>query len=992
MSVTFKCSIRLLLKPDTQTIKDRNIALIPFIHTLIRSSEHSSQHPCQKSRLIIMTFFTILRCTTQLICELDHITTGLHLSTFYIFLGFIMDIKKLFTCSSILAPALAVAISAAPSHAATFNLDNSIPTGTYSIQDLSQSGKIRANRFLVKYKENATQDLINSTLAAFNIENTTKLFKGFANLNIDTSNLAKWHIIELNKAENMQNAFAELLKNPNIESVTPDIYIKANLAPNDLNQQLWGLSNAGQEAQKWAWNEETQSYDKFFEAGTAGVDISAEEAWDIKTDSSDVVVAVIDSGIDYNHEDLANNMWVNPGEIADNGIDDDGNGYIDDIHGYNFVVGNGNPMDDYGHGTHCAGTIAAEGNNGVGVTGVSWNARLMAVKILDQNGGGYLSDIAEGIIYATNMGAKVSNNSYGTFFTDGELFGRSQYIPIAEAFEAANEAGMVAVISAGNAKTDLDDLTDIDGELSGNYPADLEISNIISVAATDADDQLAPFSNYGFASVDIAAPGVGIYSTMPGNEYGLMSGTSMAGPHVAGAAALVLAKNPELKPAEVKAILMQTGDAVAAMEDITVSGNRLNLAAALSYMSDEQVEQCDSFTSTLSAHETAGRAYSESETTGQTCWGTFCWGGTTTTTYYAQGSSEELGSLATTSVTLYETSPGYFSTQQGTCAGGTNLPPVIEMNGDESIYMAVGTTYQEAGAVATDREDGDISANITTAGYVDTNTIGNYPITYEVADSKGTPAVKVTRIVHVREDDGAPHIQLAIDDKSSAGGEGFTKIEKGSSWTELGYFAWDLVDGDLTSQVSAPTLDTSVDGFNAMEYKVTDSQGNSTSAYRIIAVLDQNKPFIMSSINPMDRSSFSSADVVEYTVDLQETNCGSFYVTSMPVDLVDGVNGSITREGEVNVCEAGVYTINLSITDTDGYSDTQTIRVTVQGEDSGTCVTAVNSEHVTANRANLKYNILVYANGSNDYLGMNTDTTSLEETQPGHWTKVTACE
>ena len=907
-----------------------------------------------------------------------------------------MDIKSLIKAKAILAPALAVALSAATSHAAAFNLNDSIPTSMHDLVSLSDSGNIRANRFLVKYKQNVSKDLINSTLAAFNVENVSKLFKGFSNLNIDTSTLAKWQVVELSAAENMQNAFEQLLNNPNIESVTPDIYIKANLAPNDLNQQLWGLKNTGQEAQKWAWNEETQSNDKFFEPGTAGVDISAEAAWDIKTDSSDLVVAVIDSGIDYNHEDLANNMWVNTGEIAGNGIDDDANGYIDDVHGYNFVDGNGDTMDDYGHGTHCAGTIAAEGNNGIGITGVNWNARLMAVKILDQNGGGYLSDIAEGIIYATNMGAKVSNNSYGTFYADAELAGRSLYIPIADALRAADEAGMVAVMSSGNAKTNLDDLSDIDGELSGTYPSDLEINNIISVAATDADDQLAPFSNYGFASVDIAAPGVGIYSTLPGNEYGLMSGTSMAAPQVTGAAALVLAKNPELKPYEVKAILMKTGDSIAAMEDISVSGKRLNLAAALQYMSDEQVEQCDSFSATLSAHETAGRAYSESETTGETCWGTFCWGGTTTTTYFAQGSNEELGTLGTTSVTLYETAPGNFSTQN-TCTGGTNLPPVIDINGDESVYLALGTTYQEAGAVATDREDGDISANVTIAGYVDTNTIGNYPLTYEVADSAGNTAIKVTRMVSVRADDGAPHIHLALDDKAGEGGEGFIRITKGSQWVELGYYAWDLVDGDLTAQVSAPVLDTSVDGFNAMEYKVTDSQGNTTSAYRQVAVLDQDKPFIMSSTNPMDRNTFSSADLLEYTEDQREYdqngNCASFNYFAMPVDLKDSTSSPIQSSGEVNLCEAGVYDINLSVTDNDGFSDTQTIRVTVKGEElTPTCVTAVNTDHIAAERATLKYNILAYANGSNDYLGMNTDTTSLEETAPGHWTVVSSCE
>ncbi len=903
-----------------------------------------------------------------------------------------MDIKNLLKRSSIIAPALAFAISATSTSVFSFDFNSSIPTDTYSFAELSQSGQIHSNRFLVKYKENTSQDLISSTLATFKIENVSKLFKGFSNLNIDATNLTNWHVVDFTKGQNLQNAFNQLINNPNIESVTPDFQVTANLSSNDLDEQLWGLNNIGQETQKWVFDEENQTYNKFFEAGTPGADISAINAWDITTDSSDIIVAVIDSGIDYYHEDLTSNMWVNPGEIAGNGLDDDGNGYIDDVYGYNFVSDNGDPMDDFYHGTHCAGTIAAEGNNGIGITGVSWNARLMAVKVLDDNGAGYISDIAAGIIYAANMGAKVSNNSYGSFMKNEELYGKAVYFPIIDAFQAANEAGMVAVTSAGNSRANLDDVSYVDGELSTSYPAGINLSNIISVAATDADDQLAPFSNYGFADVDMGAPGVGIYSTMPGNKYGLLSGTSMAAPHVTGAAALLLAQHPELEPYEVRAILMQSGDSVSSLEDITISGKRLNLTAALESISDD-VQECDSYSATLSAHETAGRVYKETETTGQTCWGTFCWGGTTTTTYYALGSNEELGSLATTTLTLYENATDIYSTQN-TCAGGSDLPPLIELNGEVNDYILVGTAYVEAGATATDREDGDISANITISGYVDTNTIGNYPLTYEVTDSAGNNAVKITRFINVRETDGAPHIYLVpIDDK--ANGDAFPMIAKGATWSEPGYFAWDMIEGDLTSKVSVPTLDTSINGFTAMKYSVTDSNGNTTTAYRQVAVLDPNKPFIMST-KEYDYNTFSSEDLIEYTEELQEYdengNCQYFNLLSMPVDMNDGVNLSVQRSGEVNLCETGVYDISLSVTDTDGYTDTQTVRVTVTGSDEPVCVTALNSEHVSADRATLKYNVLVYANGSNNYLGMSGDTTSLEETSAGVWTNVSSCQ
>ena len=908
-----------------------------------------------------------------------------------------MATKKLLkrATTTIIAPALAVALSAASAHTYSFDLNNQLSSDLLDLSNLSKAGTIRANRFLVKYKENTSPNLINSTLANFQIESVSKLFKGYSNLGLTSANLSKWHIVDFSKGQNLQSAFAQLINDPNIESVTPDFQLETNLTSNDLGDQLWGLNNTGQTAQKQSYNTDTERYSSHYEAGTPGADINAVNGWDIKTDSSDVVVAVIDTGIDYNHDDLRNNMWVNTAEIAGNGIDDDNNGYIDDVYGYNFVSDTSDPMDYFGHGTHCAGTIAAEGNNGIGITGVSWNARLMAIKVLNDEGKGYVSDIAEGIIYATNMGAKVSNNSYGAFMENKELYGIAVYSPVIDAFKAANEAGMVAVTSAGNSRANLDDTANTYGELTAAYPSGINLSNIISVAATDADDQLAPFSNYGFADVDMGAPGVGILSTIPGNEYGLKSGTSMAAPHVSGAAALLIAQNPDLKPYEVRAILMKSGDSIAALEDITISGKRLNLAAALEYISDEPSE-CDSFSTSLSTHKTAGRAYTETETSGGTCWGTFCWGQTTTTTYYAQGSDEELGNLASTTVTLIETAPGYYTTQ-GVCAGGSDLPPVIEIVGEINDYILVGSTYEDAGAVATDREDGDISTNITISGYVDTNTVGNYPLTYEVTDSAGNQAVKITRFVNVRDNDGAPHIYLVpVDEK--LGTDSFAKITKGAQWIEPGYYAWDMIDGDLTSQINAPSLDTNNDGFTALKYTVTDSQGNTTTEYRNVAVLDQNKPFIMSSKTPMNRNTFTSADLVEYTEDMQDydenENCTYYNITSMPVDQADGVNGTITSTGEVNLCEAGVYDINLSFTDTDGFTDTQTIRVTVIGEPGSdlTCATANNTDHIAAGRATLKYNVLVYANGSNDYLGMSSDTTSLEETSAGNWTKVTSCQ
>ena len=261
--------------------------------------------------------------------------------------------------------------------------------------------------------------------------------------------------------------------------------------------------------------------------------IDAQNAWTITTGSASVVVAIIDTGVDYNHVDLDANIWTNPGEIPGNGIDDDGNGFVDDIHGYDFVNDDGNPMDDNGHGTHVAGTIAAEGNNATGVTGVTWSTSIMALKFLAANGSGYLSDAVEAINYATMMrtrygvNVRVENNSWG-----GGGFSSAMQAAI----QASNDAGILFVAAAGNSGTNNDAVA--------QYPANYDSPNVISVAATTQNGQLASFSCYGATTVDIAAPGVSILSTTPNNTYSTYSGTSMATPHVSAVAALAWAVNP----------------------------------------------------------------------------------------------------------------------------------------------------------------------------------------------------------------------------------------------------------------------------------------------------------------------------------------------------------------------------------------------------------------------------------------------------------------
>lgn len=268
--------------------------------------------------------------------------------------------------------------------------------------------------------------------------------------------------------------------------------------------------------------------------------VNAPEAWAQGFTGEDTVVAVIDTGVDYTHVDLDDNLWVNSGEIAGNGIDDDGNGYVDDVRGWDFVEDDNNPMDLRGHGTHVAGTIAAE-NNGFGVTGVAYNAQIMPVRVLNENGSGFWSDVADGIIYAADNGADVINLSLGGGYSSA----------IEAAVEYATALGSVVVMAAGNS-----------GASQPTYPANFATDWGIAVGAVNSSNRMAWFSNQaGTTPLDyVVAPGVSVLSTTPGNAYASYSGTSMAAPHVAGVAALLLSANPHLTSAQVESILTATAN------------------------------------------------------------------------------------------------------------------------------------------------------------------------------------------------------------------------------------------------------------------------------------------------------------------------------------------------------------------------------------------------------------------------------------------------
>ena len=335
------------------------------------------------------------------------------------------------------------------------------------------------------------------------------------------------------------------------EFVEPDFPLKLTRFPNDQGLrtgQAWGLENTGQRQ------------------GLADADIDAPEAWDIRTSAENVIVAVIDSGIRYTHEDLVGNLWHNPEEIPNNGQDDDLNGLIDDEFGFNAVRHNGDPWDDDGHGTSVSGVIGAEGNNRLGISGVAWDVQIMALKFLEQDGRGLTSDAISCIDYALAHGADVINASWG---------GNGRSRSLERAIRRALAQDVLFVTAAGNDGADIDDAPD--------YPASYTLSNIITVGSTTRFDRASSASNFGQRSVDLFAPGSQIYtcSAASDHSYGFASGTSLAAPFVTGALALMIASDPNMSGFELTEHLLSSVDSLPTLRGLAQSGGRLNLDSAL---------------------------------------------------------------------------------------------------------------------------------------------------------------------------------------------------------------------------------------------------------------------------------------------------------------------------------------------------------------------------------------------------------------------------
>jgi thermitase len=376
---------------------------------------------------------------------------------------------------------------------------------------------------------------------------------------ITTTGFGTFARLETNKGLT-DKALSNFAANPNVLYVEPNYIITLDKvkggeevpAPKDPSfKKQWGMKNDGKNG-------------SIFSTGLAGEDINVLRAWSITKGSKDVKIAVIDTGVDYTHPDLKSNIMINEAELNGKpGVDDDGDGYVDDIYGYDFANKDADPQDGHGHGTHCAGNIGAV-HDGAGIAGVMANVKILPVKFLSDSGSGETIDAIAAIDYAIKRGVNVMSNSWG---------GGEREQSLEDAIKAAEAAGITFVAAAGNESSN-NDTTD-------SFPANYDVSNVISVGSFTSAGAKSSFSNYGLKTVHVTAPGSNILSTYKKGGYTTMSGTSMATPHVAGVIGLLLSQEPNLTPAQIRERLVQTSVKTSKLQTASLSGGRVDAYRAL---------------------------------------------------------------------------------------------------------------------------------------------------------------------------------------------------------------------------------------------------------------------------------------------------------------------------------------------------------------------------------------------------------------------------
>jgi subtilisin family serine protease len=410
--------------------------------------------------------------------------------------------------------------------------------------------KYKENEIIVKFKNNYSVKNL-GTMGAFLGLTSAKVL-----------NKEGTHLLKFSKTKKMEEVLQKLNASPNVEYAEPNYLFKPTAVTDPLYSELWGLKNTGQ--------------DILGQIGKKGIDINVESAWTKTKGSSALVIGVIDTGMDINHPDLKDKIWVNTGEIPNDGIDNDKNGYIDDVNGWNFYDKNNRLFiraeEDF-HGTHVAGTIAAKADN-IGVVGVAPNVKIMPLKFIGP-WGGYEADAILAIEYAKSKGVKILNNSWGGPENSQALY------------DAIKNSGTLFIAAAGN--------DGMNADSSPMYPAAYNLPNILSVAAINNTGNLSIFSNYGVKSVDVAAPGEGILSTFPMLEgdystaYEYLDGTSMATPHVTGVAALVQSAHPSYTPAQIKDAIMRTITKLSSLSGKVATGGLVNAGNAIHFEADSEI-------------------------------------------------------------------------------------------------------------------------------------------------------------------------------------------------------------------------------------------------------------------------------------------------------------------------------------------------------------------------------------------------------------------
>lgn len=411
---------------------------------------------------------------------------------------------------------------------------------------LPVSAESQTNRIIVRFKDNVTSFAADSVHKSIGIKSQKKL-----------NHLNNIQVIELPKNVSIEKVEALYAKNSNVLYVEPDFKIRINPIKSEGSQfeQQWALDNVGQKVGKLA--------------GVKDADINGPEAWEMTKGDKEVVLGIIDTGVLYTHPDLIDNMWNNPGEIPGNGIDDDNNGFVDDVHGINAMNKSGDPLDDNGHGTHCSGIMGGTNASGKGIFGVNQKVSIIGCKFLDAEGGGNMSDALVCMDYFSKLKTR-EKNPVDIAAINASWGGPGKSKAMQDAIKKLGSDGILFIAAAGNDSEDNDS--------TASYPANYKLSNIISVAATNNKDELASFSNYGNKSVHVAAPGMDIVSTVLNNGYDSYSGTSMATPYVTGLIGLLKSKNPGLGSKQLKNLVIAGGTSLKSLEGKVISSRRIRAA------------------------------------------------------------------------------------------------------------------------------------------------------------------------------------------------------------------------------------------------------------------------------------------------------------------------------------------------------------------------------------------------------------------------------